>query len=58
MILIVKPAFALIIGTGAVVFGLLAGCGQTGPLYMPPPAKPKPPVPAVPAPPPSSPAAQ
>jgi len=54
----VKPAFALIIGTGAVVFGLLAGCGQTGPLYMPPPAKPKPPAPAVPAPPPSSPAAQ
>jgi predicted small lipoprotein YifL len=46
VILIVKPSIALNIGTAAVVFGLLAGCGQTGPLYMPqPPAKPQP-VPA------------
>jgi predicted small lipoprotein YifL len=48
VILIVKPSIALNIGAAAVVFGLLAGCGQTGPLYMPkPPAKPQP-VPAQP----------
>jgi predicted small lipoprotein YifL len=58
VILIVKSSFALNIGTAAVVFGLLAGCGQPGPLYMPkPPAKPAPaPAPATPSP--SSPAAQ
>ena len=57
MILIVKSTLALIIGAG-----LLAGCGQTGPLYMPkkPPAKPAPsakPVqpPAIPQIPPTSP---
>jgi predicted small lipoprotein YifL len=39
VILIVKSTLALIIGAA----GLLAGCGQTGPLYMPkPPAKPAP----------------
>ncbi|HEY0488305.1 MAG TPA: lipoprotein [Telluria sp.] len=44
-----KPSIALNIGAAAVVFGLLSGCGQTGPLYMPkPPAKPQP-VPAQPA---------
>jgi predicted small lipoprotein YifL len=37
VILIVKSSLALIIAAAA----LLAGCGQTGPLYMPkPPAKP------------------
>jgi predicted small lipoprotein YifL len=41
VILIVKPAFALPIAT-AVLGALLAGCGQTGPLYMPPPLKPVP----------------
>ncbi|QPI51905.1 lipoprotein [Massilia antarctica] len=60
MILIVKSSSALNIGITAVVFGLLAGCGQTGPLYLPkPPAKPAAPAvsPTTP-PPPSSPAAQ
>jgi predicted small lipoprotein YifL len=39
VILIVKSTLALIIGAA----GLLAGCGQTGPLYLPkPPAKPAP----------------
>jgi predicted small lipoprotein YifL len=33
----VKPAFAL--PAAAVLAALLAGCGQTGPLYMPPPLK-------------------
>ncbi|RJG14827.1 hypothetical protein D3872_16390 [Massilia cavernae] len=48
VILIVKSSIALNIGTAAMVFGLLSGCGQTGPLYMPtPPAKPQP-VPAQP----------
>lgn len=37
MILIVKPAFAL--PAAAMLAALLAGCGQTGPLYMPPPLK-------------------
>jgi predicted small lipoprotein YifL len=41
VILIVKPAFALPIAT-ALLGALLAGCGQTGPLYMPPPLKPAP----------------
>ena len=43
MILNVKSSLALI----AVLLPLLAGCGQTGPLYLPkPPAKPAPaPVP-------------
>jgi predicted small lipoprotein YifL len=36
-ILIVKPAFAL--PAAAVLAALLAGCGQPGPLYMPPPLK-------------------
>jgi predicted small lipoprotein YifL len=44
----VKPAFAL--PAAAVLAALLAGCGQPGPLYMPPPLKPTPataaPVPA------------
>lgn len=42
MILIVKSSLAL--PTAAILLaGLLAGCGQTGPLYMPnPPAKPAP----------------
>ncbi|MDQ1919913.1 LPS translocon maturation chaperone LptM [Massilia pseudoviolaceinigra] len=59
-----KSSSALNIGIAAVVFGLLAGCGQTGPLYLPkPPAKPAVPanaaatLPTTP-PPPSSPAAQ
>jgi predicted small lipoprotein YifL len=48
VILIVKPSIALNIGAAVVVFASLAGCGQTGPLYMPtPPAKPQP-TPAVP----------
>jgi predicted small lipoprotein YifL len=39
VILIVKSTLALVIGAAA----LLAGCGQTGPLYMPkPPARPAP----------------
>jgi len=51
VILIVKSSFARNIGTAAVVIGILAGCGQTGPLYMPkPPAKP--PAAATPLPPP------
>jgi predicted small lipoprotein YifL len=53
VILIVKSSLALIIGVAA----LLAGCGQTGPLYMPkPPARPAAPVapPAIPVIPPSS----
>ncbi|WP_426175802.1 LPS translocon maturation chaperone LptM [Massilia sp. TWR1-2-2] len=48
-----KSSLALIIGIAA----LLAGCGQTGPLYMPtPPAKPAAPLaaPAIPVSPPSS----
>ena len=49
-----KPAFALPIAT-AVLGALLAGCGQTGPLYMPPPLKP---VPAAKAPAPAAPPAQ
>ncbi|WP_167236415.1 LPS translocon maturation chaperone LptM [Massilia genomosp. 1] len=54
-----KSSSALNIGIAAVVFGLLAGCGQAGPLYLPkPPAKPAasaaaaaplPPPPATPA---------
>lgn len=48
-----KSPFALNIGTAAVVFGLLAGCGQTGPLYLPkPPAKPAAPAAGAPLPPP------
>jgi predicted small lipoprotein YifL len=53
VILIVKSSLALIIGAAA----LLAGCGQTGPLYMPkPPAKPAAPKapPAIPVIPPTS----
>jgi predicted small lipoprotein YifL len=59
VILIVKSSIALNIGTAAVVFGLLAGCGQTGPLYMPkPPAKPAQPANTPATPPTPSPAAQ
>jgi predicted small lipoprotein YifL len=54
VILIVKSSLALFIGAAA----LLAGCGQTGPLYMPkPPARPAPAPaaqPAIPVIPPSS----
>jgi len=45
VILIVKSLFSRNTGIAAVVLSglLLAGCGQTGPLYMPtPPAKPAP----------------
>jgi predicted small lipoprotein YifL len=38
VILNVKSSTALITAAAAVVFGLLAGCGQTGPLYLPKPA--------------------
>jgi predicted small lipoprotein YifL len=58
VILIVKSSSALNIGAIAMVFASLAGCGQTGPLYMPkPPAKPaaSAPAPAAPA---TTPAAQ
>jgi len=58
LILIVKSSFARNIGTAAVVFGL-AGCGQTGPLYMPKPVPQRPGTTVAPAPlppPPSSPA--
>ncbi|NHZ88227.1 hypothetical protein F2P45_04185 [Massilia sp. CCM 8733] len=59
MILIVKSSSALNIGIAAVVFGLLGGCGQTGPLYLPkPPAKPAVPAAVTPPPPASIPAAQ
>ena len=46
-----KSSFALNTGIAAVVLTLLAGCGQTGPLYMPkPPAKPAaPPAPHTPS---------
>lgn len=37
MILIVKPAFALPLA--AALLAALAGCGQTGPLYLPNPPK-------------------
>jgi predicted small lipoprotein YifL len=58
VILIVKSSSALNIGIAAVVFGLLAGCGQAGPLYLPkPPAKPAAAA-APPPPPPSTPAVQ
>ncbi|WP_167076065.1 LPS translocon maturation chaperone LptM [Massilia aquatica] len=54
-----KSSSALNIGIAAVVFGLLGGCGQTGPLYLPkPPAKPAAPAAALPPPPASIPAAQ
>ncbi|HEX8610349.1 MAG TPA: lipoprotein [Telluria sp.] len=53
-----KSSSALNIGIAAVVFGLLAGCGQAGPLYLPkPPAKPAAAA-APPPPPPSTPAVQ
>jgi predicted small lipoprotein YifL len=59
VILIVKSSSALNIGIAAVVFGLLAGCGQAGPLYLPkPPAKPAVPAAAATPPPPATPAAQ
>jgi len=42
LILIVKSSLALPFGA-ALLAGALAGCGQTGPLYMPnPPARPAP----------------
>ncbi|WP_208296826.1 lipoprotein [Massilia sp. CCM 8734] len=56
-----KSSSALNIGIAAVVFGLLAGCGQAGPLYLPkPPAKPATPVVPLPPlpPPPATPAAE
>lgn len=41
MILIVKSPLALL--SAAALAGVLAGCGQTGPLYMPnPPSRPAP----------------
>ena len=43
MILIVKSSPAFYIGMSVLVTGLLAGCGQTGALYMPKiPGKPVP----------------
>jgi predicted small lipoprotein YifL len=59
VILIVKSFIALKLGACAVLTGLLAGCGQPGPLYMPkPPAKPAPVSVSATLPAPSSPAAQ
>ena len=37
MILIVKSSSAFYIGIAIVVTSILAGCGQTGPLYLPKP---------------------
>jgi predicted small lipoprotein YifL len=48
VILNVKSSTALIIAAAAVVSVLCAGCGQTGPLYLPKPAG-KTVVPATPA---------
>lgn len=46
-----KSPIALNTGVAIVVMALLAGCGQTGPLYMPkPPTKPAaPPAPQTPS---------
>lgn len=57
MILIVKSPLAFYIGTFVLSTGLLAGCGQPGPLYLPKPPVSKPVKPAPAAPPNVAPAA-